>query len=72
MAVPAGIGENLASQPDQTSCRYVKLQPNTARSVVYHLHHLAFAAAELLDDDAQKRFRTIDDKQFQRLVDLDR
>src|SRR5262245_31184845 len=61
------IGEYLASQSDQSSCRHVEIQPDTARSVIDHLDHLSLAAAELLDHDAEETLRAVDHQQLQRL-----
>src|SRR5262245_25666189 len=65
-----GICEYLTSKPDQATCGDMKLQPDTARAMVDHLDHLALPAPKLLNHNAEKRFGTIDDQQFERLLQL--
>ena len=62
------IRQHFAAQPDQPARRDVKLQPHAPRAVIDHLDHLAFAAAEFLDDHADEGFRAVDHQQFEGLV----
>src|SRR5690606_30509464 len=73
-ALAARVGEELAAVAEQSTRGHAIHDARQARALALtgaaHLEHLAAPAAELLDDDADERFRHVDHDLLVRLEQL--